>query len=388
MQTIITAGAISSVLGCFALFLLVLKWIDFPVTFVTVIFSSFVLSFALRPHLLVTDKLKIGRTPAFMLIIVAIIAILVLIGALVVPVVSGQVQDIVTKLPTQLPVLWQQIETAIARHNPAIASSLNTYVQAHLSFSTSYLAYFGNFADTATGLLSSFASFGGYGLMILIFTMILISDDNLPRALVERIFYNQREAIMKTFERARGDIGHWASAQLFVSSLIGSLLAFLLFLGGVPFAGAVGFIYVMVDLIPFGNTLALVVAILGVLINISLEHMYHSLYQGIYAFVVWLVLAQIESNWLQPRVMKRVLHIHPILTLSFVFLGLSMNGIVGGLLSIPILLVARAVFESVVVDNRPAEAVASPTAPSVPAAAAALPASASKAWWPKFMRKG
>lgn len=353
LRIILWAGAIALVLSCVLLFLVLLWWIGFPVSLITVWLSSLVLTFALRPYFKVTDFLRLPRSAAFLFVNAAVIAILVLIAFGVVPVVTEQVHELVDKLPEQVPVVWQQIKGLIASYNPSTAASLDVVVQQHISSTTNYLSYFGNVADGALGVLSSVASKSGYWLWVVWVTLSLVTDDNLLNYPAERYFFGYKEAIIQVIDRIREDVGNWALAQLFISGTLGVSFGFLLFLYGVPFSWAIGFVTVFVDIVPFGNVLALGFALLAVLVDMPNHALYQSLWEALYVLVVWTVLTQIEGSVLQPRIMNRVLHVHPVLILSFVFMGFASQGVQGALLGIPVLLALRAMFEKIFKDKRP-----------------------------------
>jgi predicted PurR-regulated permease PerM len=347
------AGAIVLVLTCVLLSLVLLWWVGFPVSMATVWLSSLVLSFALRPYFKVTDRLKLPRSAAFLFANGAVVAIMVLIAVVVVPVVTEQVHELVVRLPREVPTIWQELKEFIARYNPSTAASLDVYVQDHISSTTDYLSYFGNVANGALGVVTTVASKSGYWLMVVWVTLSLVTSDNLLKYPAERYFFEHKDDINQVIDRIREDIGNWAWAQLFISGTLGISFGLLLFFYGVPFSWAIGFITVFVDIVPFGNVLALGFALLAVLVDMPNHLLYQSLWESIYVLVVWTVLTQIEGSVLQPRVMNRVLHVHPVLILSFVFIGFAVQGVLGALLGIPVLLAFRAVLEKIYKDKRP-----------------------------------
>jgi putative heme transporter len=99
-------------------------------------------------------------------------------------------------------------------------------------------------------------------------------------------------------------------------------LALLVFLGGfIPVIGAFvsGLIAVLVALASGGFTTALIVA--GIV----------------------LVVQQVESNVLQPTIMRRAVSLHPVIVLSALTAGGVLGGIIGAFLAVPVAAVASAV---------------------------------------------
>jgi predicted PurR-regulated permease PerM len=77
--------------------------------------------------------------------------------------------------------------------------------------------------------------------------------------------------------------------------------------------------------------------------------------------VFYFVLRQVEDQVVMPVVIGRAVHLHPVVTIFAVLVGLSLYGILGGLLGVPLAAAANVVFREVY----PERLVASP-APSVP----------------------
>jgi len=56
----------------------------------------------------------------------------------------------------------------------------------------------------------------------------------------------------------------------------------------------------------------------------------------IVVLVVYLVVRQIEDQIIMPLVIGRVVHLHPVVTIFAVLVGLSVWGVLGGLLGVPL----------------------------------------------------
>jgi predicted PurR-regulated permease PerM len=78
--------------------------------------------------------------------------------------------------------------------------------------------------------------------------------------------------------------------------------------------------------------------------------------------VFYFVLRQVEDQVVMPVVIGRAVHLHPIVTIFAVLVGLSLYGVLGGLLGVPVAAAINVVFRELY-----------PTA-AVPASAAPPPA--------------
>jgi predicted PurR-regulated permease PerM len=69
--------------------------------------------------------------------------------------------------------------------------------------------------------------------------------------------------------------------------------------------------------------------------------------------VIWFSCTQFSADFLQPQIMNKVLRIHMWWTLSFVFLGFTIDGILGAGLAMPVLIFCKAIFDEISQENNP-----------------------------------
>ncbi len=79
--------------------------------------------------------------------------------------------------------------------------------------------------------------------------------------------------------------------------------------------------------------------------------------------VFYFVLRQVEDQVVMPVVIGRAVHLHPIVTIFAVLVGLSLYGILGGLLGVPVAAAINVVFR----ELYPTATVVSPPPPAPPA---------------------
>lgn len=121
----------------------------------------------------------------------------------------------------------------------------------------------------------------------------------------------------------------YVNGQLVIATLAGfaSLIAMLLV--GIPFALPLAGLVAMFGLIPLiGATLGSVLVVIV------------ALFQGVPSAIVmavfFLVYQQIENNVIQPYVQSKTLDVSPLLVLIAVLFGVSVGGILGGFVAIPV----------------------------------------------------
>ncbi|MEA2183049.1 MAG: hypothetical protein QOF69_2234, partial [Solirubrobacteraceae bacterium] len=123
-------------------------------------------------------------------------------------------------------------------------------------------------------------------------------------------------------------VGRYVTGNLLISLIAGSITAIVLLVLGVPFALALGLLVAILDLIPLaGATLAATV--------VSLVALSHSVSAGIIVLGFFIVYQQIENHLLQPLIYGRTVKLSPLAILISVLIGAEVAGVVGALVAIP-----------------------------------------------------
>lgn len=125
--------------------------------------------------------------------------------------------------------------------------------------------------------------------------------------------------------------------QGLIAVIIGVFTAAGLAVLGVPYALLIGIIAGITNLIPYLGPF-----VGGAIAAISAAFVSPQL-------VVWTVLyilliQQLESTFLQPKIMSDQVHLHPVLVILSLLIGATLGGLVGMLLAVPVAAVAKVVF--------------------------------------------
>jgi len=149
------------------------------------------------------------------------------------------------------------------------------------------------------------------------------------RAAVPRRYTGEAELVERSIVRA---FGGFLRAQLILAALQGLLVAVVGTAFGIPYLFLWGTISALAMLIPFfGPPLALVPPIIGA-----------ALFAGGAAIPVTVILVVVQTvlvNWLQPRLMRGAVGLHPILVLVGLLVGAQVAGVWGALFGIPVIAV-------------------------------------------------
>jgi len=118
----------------------------------------------------------------------------------------------------------------------------------------------------------------------------------------------------------------------------GAISAVALYLIGVPYALVLGAFVSLTALIPYiGAWLGAIPAVI-VAFTVSPTAV-------ILTVIVFVVIQQLEGNFLMPKIQGQSLHVHPVLVFLAVIIGGGLGGLVGVLLAVPTLAVLRVLFD-------------------------------------------
>jgi predicted PurR-regulated permease PerM len=184
----------------------------------------------------------------------------------------------------------------------------------------------GTLQDIGVGFVNSvFAA-----LTIFILSIFMVSGG---RRWIERFLEtrnpDQTERMERAFDHIGTAVGNYVGGALLQATIAGVTSFIVLTILGVPFAAPLAVVVFFFDLIPLvGATLAAVlVAVVTLFVNFPV------------ALVVWVIYSiayqQVENYVIQPQIQRRAVAIEPFVVLVAVLFGGTLFGIIGALLAIP-----------------------------------------------------
>ncbi len=188
-------------------------------------------------------------------------------------------------------------------------------------------------ASNIAGLLLSSASKLIYVILIPIITFYLLLDLDRLRG---RAIFLLPDRIREPFRRSASDVGQvfgsYVRGMLTVSLMYGVTAVGVFFLCGLgPYAILLGVAAGILYTIPFVGPL--VTSLLAAIVSLATGH---DVGHTVWVLVAALVQNQVFDNVIVPRVIGHSVGLHPLVTLTSLFLGGEMFGIWGMLLSVPV----------------------------------------------------
>jgi predicted PurR-regulated permease PerM len=296
---------------------------------ITLIFTAFFLALALNaPVLWIAERLpgsnKGNRTLATATAFIAIVLLLGGFIASIAPPLIRQTSNLIRQAPHLVENLHNQNTTlgAFVRGHHLTAQA-DKFAQ-QLSERLRVLS--GSAFSTVTKITSSIFSV----LTVLVLTFMMLIEG--PRWInsFESLVPDGKEA---HFKKVGGEmyrvIKGYVNGQVFLAALASVLIVIPLLILHISYPVALMVVIFICGLIPLvGHTIGAVI--------VSTIALFHSIPAAIIVFCYYVIYQQLETYLVQPRIQANATNMSPLLVFSSVIIGVSFNGLLGGLVAIPL----------------------------------------------------
>lgn len=228
------------------------------------------------------------------------------------------------------------IETTLfINHFPKIVESVKKIIPLNINLgSFSLIQYVPSVTNNFFAVVGSLFSNVSFVVTTIFFSIYLTLDSQTIYNAIARLLSKQdAEKVIKIEEKIEKRLGQWLVGQLFLMAIIGVSTYIGLLILGVKYALPLGIIAGALEAIPtIGPTIA---AIPAFLVGFSQTPLL-----GVFTLLLSVIIQQFENHIIVPMVMKRVIGLHPVVTLVALIVGGRYGGVLGMLFAIPLTLVA------------------------------------------------
>lgn len=300
---------------------------------VPLIFAIYIY-YALKPIKKLMNKFlkKNGLVSVFVFIIFILLALLLIY--MIINIFVNQGYEIVKSINVD----------AIYENNKVWIDKLNNFMNFDelIQKITSYLKDIATktpqYAAKAAGMISSV---GTQLLIVLLGVFYLLKDDEeIANGLNSLAKGKYESEIREMYSRTNKVLETYISGQVFVSLILGILMAIGYLIIGLPNAILLGAISMITNLIPFiGPFIGAVPAIvIGLASGPSMV---------LKAALVTFIVQQLESNFITPNVMGSKLDIHPFVVVVVVLAIMQIFGVIGALIATPLYLIVVIIIKTI-----------------------------------------
>jgi predicted PurR-regulated permease PerM len=300
-----------------------------------IVFVSIILASSIKPLVKKAVHFKIPKTLATMAIVFGFLAFLVTALYLGIQPLIREIGGFVNNFPILLDNISKNYNVQIPDREKLadLARNYSGTLTGQVGNASGELINFGK--SIMTIMLSTL------GLLALTFYQIA-EDDKVKNFIAG--FFSKKDKVKNIIDRSEAKLGSWFRGQLSLMFFIGIFTYFVLFVIGqfdatiLKFALPLAVIAGILEIVPVvGPTLALIPALI---VGISISPVYF-----VVVLIAYIVIQQIESNIIIPRVMNKAVGIDPMIVIIGIMVGNSLMGALGSLLSVPIMAVLSVLYE-------------------------------------------
>jgi predicted PurR-regulated permease PerM len=301
-----------------ALFLLGLWFLYIIRDIIFALFISFLLMTILDP---IVARLTKGRFPRILSIFITYIVLMgIMVGTVVgiLPPLVDQTTNFINNFPTLL-------------ENPVISSFINMQTINQLVSQLGSLP-----AQVLRIGVSVFSNLLAL-LSVLIFTFyMLLYRDRLDEQFSSVFGEKWRRLLIRMLNKIENSIGSWVRGQLILMIVLGVLVYIGLLILQIPYALPLAIFTGVLEIVP---TIGIVIAAIPiVIIGLSISPLL-----GLGSVIMVIILHALEGYVLVPKVMEKSAGVNPLVTLTSLAVGLRVAGVVGALVSVPVVLMLQTV---------------------------------------------
>lgn len=299
-------------------------WILFVVRDVIfLLISAFVVVAGLRPFVDRIENLKIPRPFAVVLAYLILASVVVLIATLIIPPLVWQFQKLLEQLQELILPLLPFLDLSSGK----IADQIPQLSQ--------------NVLKITTGVFSTVIGF--FTFVIVTFYM-LVERHRFKTYLDNFIGRKAERMISGIVVDIEHKLGAWVIGQLTLALIVGVITFIGLTMLGVEFALSLSIIAGILEIVPIIGPI--ISAIPAILVALTMSPTMALLVAGLF-FVV----QQLENNIIVPVVMRKAVGIPPLVTILALTVGGKLAGVMGVILSVPLVVAAQVIFQRLVVEN-------------------------------------
>lgn len=323
--------------GLVFLFAVIFRYLN-SITYVLLIaFIGVILGIAYNAAVV---RLPFGRKISTALLAVATIATLAAIVWFGISILAQQLRSLVSEMPSFMATVeewerWLQNLTGIDLE--VVGPHLQQFLEGAVGGMSG-----GNILAGAFGLIEVIAIF----LLVLVGAFFIVAkpDEQLLTPLIRAVPQERRPAFKRLLSRLGERLSAWLWGTLLSMLIIGGLSALIFWLLGTPYPLLLGVIVGLTDIIP------LIGPWIGGIIAVTVT-LFHDPMLAVWVAVSILVIQEVEGNLVRPVVMSEAAQLHPFVTLLALLLFSSMFGLLGAVLSLPLVIALGTIVEVLWVEE-------------------------------------
>ena len=287
-------------------------------------FTALIVASAVLPAARLGERHRVPRGVTVLGVYLLVIAVFSLMGRLLWPALSQQWSQFMEQLPTLVDNVREwlgSVDVWAAQWGASLPSPKPGDIQALAG------ALWLNTLAVTAGVVGALF---GLVAVVVIAAYIVIDAEHLGRSLLTLVPREHRKSVAALAQPVLDRIGGYIRGQVLSSLCVGAVLAIGLALLGVRYPLLIGALAAVLNVVPFVGSL--IAAILGVLSALN-----ESLGLALATASLFAATNLLEGKFLAPHFVGRATGLHPLPVLLALLAGAHLAGLIGALVSVPLL---------------------------------------------------
>lgn len=292
----------------------------------------------------VRKRLKISDTLAILTVFLIVILIFLILGFTVFPKTISDIKNLIIKFPEYYKQTLESINDFFNQYELFKGINLDNELIVD-NISKIYKKQTANAGNLLVNFAKNVMSFVFSLVLTPIFAFYFLKDkDKIKEKFKAMIPEARKERLIRLFSNIHNDMTKYIIGKIKMAIFVGFATFIMLLALGVEFSFVIGIITCVADIVPYvGPLMGLIPAFVFAFIDRPIK--------ALWIFVLYILIQWVENNIVGPKILSKETGFHPIVVLFLLILGAALFGFLGMILSVPIALVIKTVYNEYVVNK-------------------------------------
>lgn len=309
------------------------------------LFVSVLIAFLLNPIVSYLEAKGIKRAHGTLLSYLVIVLLIVVMFVSIIPDLISQISLFLSNLPSSIDYTYDYVKETLVRYNIDTKILDNARVQLNeylIGLSGNILGWATTLFETIQGSLSSLVTIV---LIPLITFHFLVSKDRIIHGIFNVIPKKIKHDTFYLYKEINFAMNEFVKSRMLMAVFIGVSTGIMLALFRLPFAFVIGFLTMILDIVPYlGPVLATAPALIFAFIKSPIIFIWVAILSW---FLQW-----VEQNIVGAKLFSVSSGVHELVTLLSIIIGGGIFGVWGMILSVPAVIIAKILFDYVRIKLR------------------------------------
>lgn len=292
----------------------------------------------------VRKRLKISDNLAILTVFLIVILIFLILGFTVFPKTISDIKNLIIKFPEYYKQTLESINDFFNQYELFKGINLDNELIID-NISKIYKKQTANAGNLLVNSAKNVMSFVFSLVLTPIFAFYFLKDkDKIKEKFKAMIPEARKERLIRLFSNIHNDMTKYIIGKIKMAIFVGFATFIMLLALGVEFSFVIGIITCVADIVPYvGPLMGLIPAFVFAFIDSPIK--------ALWIFILYILIQWVENNIVGPKILSKETGFHPIVVLFLLILGAALFGFLGMILSVPIALVIKTVYNEYVVNK-------------------------------------